>query len=70
MTISRNLQEVADRLTYDMFIDCDNNAVEAARQLGVSPATVRARVRRASIRYGGGNRYNRNTVADAARTVA
>ena len=57
MGISRELQEVADRLTFDMYCDCGFNAAEAARQLGVSRRTVKARVRRASIRYGGGNRY-------------
>jgi phage terminase small subunit len=35
-----------DRLFFDCYIDCGCNATEAARQQGVSPATIRrARLR-------------------------
>ena len=60
-------QEQFDRLTYDMFVDCNCNARAAARQLGISHTTVRTRVRRAVLRYGGDNYYNGHTARHKAR---
>lgn len=43
-------QEQLDRLTFDMYVDCGLNATETARQMGIARSTVKARVRRESLR--------------------
>lgn len=39
-----------DALAYDTYVECGRNAREAARQLGIRSATVRARVKREAAR--------------------
>lgn len=59
--MSEEQRRQAERIAFDMYVDCFFNYAEAARQLGVPRSTVRARVRRASLREGG-NRYSKLSV--------
>lgn len=61
MTTKTDARRQAERIAFDMYVDCLFNYAEAARQLGVSRSTVRGRVRRAALRDGG-NLYSTRSV--------
>lgn len=49
-TTSEPTQQRLDRVSYDMYVDCGQDPLTAARNLGCTPATVKARVRRHALR--------------------
>lgn len=44
-------QATRDRITFDAYVDAGMNAARTAHDQGISPATVKARVRRHSLRF-------------------
>jgi IS30 family transposase len=50
MRTNREDQAHTDKVTYDMYVDCGCSARETARQQGIAESTVRARVRRHSLK--------------------
>lgn len=46
-------QAELDETTYSMYLDCGRSAAATARQMGISPGTVRARVSRRSLALAG-----------------